>query len=570
LSAAAIPQTGDAPSQTGIFRVLPWAQAPQPVENGGSMITDPRIPAPDICVLRPLLDRRAAEHPDRLYAIFPDGSQWSYGELHKRVRQTACALQDLGVNQGDNVLVWLPNGPDILRIWFAINYIGAVYVPINTAYRGRLLEHVVENSDAKLAIVHAGLAERLNEVKTAKLEQIAVLSGTVRPIGSLKMLDGAILSQGDGDVLPLARDIQPWDLQCIVYTSGTTGPSKGVMNSYLQLYSTGEPIDCLDETDRYMVNLPLFHVGGTLPCYAMLARGGSIALIEAFDTESFWSTVKRTGTTYVILLGVMAGFLMKRPDKGDEKDTTLRHVHCVPFDEDSIAFGKRFGIDVYTLFNMTEVSCPLVSELNPSVPGTCGKPRPGIEARVVDENDCEVGPNQVGELIVRADRPWSMNSGYNKNPEATAKAWRNGWFHTGDAFRVDEEGYFFFVDRMKDAIRRRGENISSFEVEAEIIAHPSVREAAAVAVKSEIAEDELLVAVSLAEGATLDPVELIEFLRPRMAHFMIPRYVRVLADLPKTPTQKVQKHVIRTEGVTTDTWDRDKAGIKVRREKLAG
>jgi crotonobetaine/carnitine-CoA ligase len=534
------------------------------------MITDPRIPAPDICVLRPLLDRRAGEHPDRLYAIFPDGSQWTYGDMHKRVRQTARALQDLGVRQGDNVLVWLPNGPDILRIWFAINYIGATYVPINTAYRGRLLEHVVENSDAKLAIVHAGLAERLNEVKTAKLEQVAMLSGTVKPIGSLKMLDGAMLSQGNADVLPLERDIQPWDLQCIVYTSGTTGPSKGVMNSYLQLYSTGEPIHCLDETDRYMVNLPLFHVGGTLPCYKMLTIGGSIAPIEAFDTESFWRTVKQTGTTYTILLGVMAGFLMKRPDKGDEKDTTLRHVHCVPFDEDSIAFSKRFGIDVYTLFNMTEVSCPIVSDKNPTVPGTCGKPRPGVECRVVDENDCEVGPNQVGELIVRADRPWAMNHGYNKNAEATAKAWRNGWFHTGDAFKVDEEGYFFFVDRMKDAIRRRGENISSFEVEAEIIAHPSVREAAAVAVKSEVAEDEVLVAVSLAEGATLDPAELIEFLRPRMAHFMIPRYVRVLPDLPKTPTQKVQKHIIRTDGVTTDTWDRDKAGIKVRREKLAG
>jgi len=534
------------------------------------MTTDPRIPPAEVCVLRPLLDRRAALHPDRIYAVFPDGSRWTYADLREKVRQTARALQDLGVKQGDTVLVWMPNGPDILRVWYAINYIGAAYVPINTAYRGRLLEHVVENSDAKLAVVHAGLVERLNEVGTAKLEQIVVTNGDVKPVKLLRMHPGSVLSQGDGEVLPLDREINPWDLQCIVYTSGTTGPSKGVMNSYLQLYSTGEPVECLDETDRYMVNLPMFHVGGTLPCYKMLTIGGSIAPIDAFDTESFWSTVKKTGTTYTILLGVMAGFLMKRPDKGDEKGTTLRHVHCVPFDEDSIAFGKRFGIDVFTLFNMTEVSCPIVSDKNPTVPGTCGKPRPGMECRVVDENDCEVGPNEVGELIVRADRPWSMNHGYNKNAEATAKAWRNGWFHTGDAFKVDEEGYFFFVDRMKDAIRRRGENISSFEVEAEIIAHPAVREAAAVAVKSEVAEDEVLVAVSLAEGASLDPAELVEFLRPRMAHFMIPRYIRVLPDLPKTPTQKVQKHVIRTEGITGDTWDREKAGIKVKRERLAG
>jgi crotonobetaine/carnitine-CoA ligase len=161
-----------------------------------------------------------------------------------------------------------------------------------------------------------------------------------------------------------------------------------------------------------------------------------------------------------------------------------------------------------------------------------------------------------------------MNHGYHKNPEATARAWRNGWFHTGDAFRVDADGNYFFVDRMKDAIRRRGENISSFEVETEVCAHPAVKEAAAVAVASEHAEDEVLIAVSLADGASLDPAELIHFLVPRMAHFMVPRYVRIVPELPKTPTQKVQKHLLRSDGITADTWDREKAGIRIRREKI--
>jgi crotonobetaine/carnitine-CoA ligase len=174
----------------------------------------------------------------------------------------------------------------------------------------------------------------------------------------------------------------------------------------------------------------------------------------------------------------------------------------------------------------------------------------------------------IGELIVRTDMPWAMNSGYHKNPEATAKAWRNGWFHTGDAFRKDADGNFYFVDRMKDAIRRRGENISSFEVEAEITAHPAVREAAVVAVKSELSEDEVLAVLAPVPGQTIDPVALIDFLRPRMAHFMIPRYLRILPDLPKTPTQKVQKHILKTEGVTADTWDREKAGIRIAREKI--
>ena len=217
---------------------------------------------------------------------------------------------------------------------------------------------------------------------------------------------------------------------------------------------------------------------------------------------------------------------------------------------------------------MTEISTPLVSGPNPSPVGTCGRPRSGVDVRIVDEHDCEVEPGAVGELIVRTDRPWAMNHGYFRNPEATARAWRNGWFHTGDAFRVDAAGNYFFVDRIKDAIRRRGENISSFEVETEVGAHPAVKEAAAVAVASDEGEDEVLVAVSLADGARLDPEDLIRFLLPRMAHFMVPRYVRVVDELPKTPTQKVQKHVLRTEGLTADTWDRAAAGIEVKRERI--
>ena len=210
----------------------------------------------------------------------------------------------------------------------------------------------------------------------------------------------------------------------------------------------------------------------------------------------------------------------------------------------------------------------IVSGLNPTPLGTCGKVRAGIEARVVDENDCEVASGEIGELMVRADRPWSMNSGYFGNPEATARAWRNGWFHTGDAFRRDADGNFFFVDRMKDAIRRRGENISSFEVEAEVGSHPSVQECAVVAVPSELGEDEVLVALVAQPGVEIDPKQLIEYLIPRMAHFMVPRYVRIVLELPKTPTQKVQKHLIRGEGVTADTWDRERAGIVIRRQKI--
>jgi crotonobetaine/carnitine-CoA ligase len=531
---------------------------------------DPRVPDADRCVLRALLDRHAAATPDRIFARFADGSEWTWRQTRAIARQTAIGLAALGVRQGDNVLSWLPNGPDAIRTWFGLNYLGAVYVPINLAYRGGVLAHVVANSDARLIVAHADLVGRLAEIDRAALTAAVVLNGEAPSIPGLMMHARDALAPAGGELPPLVREIAPWDMQSIIYTSGTTGPSKGVMSSYLQLYTMGtESFPSLDADDRFMVNLPLFHVGGTAGVYAMLALGGSIAIVEAFDTASFWRVVTETGTTACVLLGVMATFLVKQPPGPQDRAHTLTAAIMVPLCEDAAAFSARFGCDVYTVFNMTEVSTPLRSGINPSPLATCGRPRPGIDARVVDENDCEVAPGSVGELIVRTDRPWAMNHGYYKNPEATAKAWRNGWFHTGDAFRIGEDGQYFFVDRMKDAIRRRGENISSFEVETEICAHPAVKEAAAVAVPSEFAEEEVLAVVSLVEGATLDPAELIAFLTPRMAHFMVPRYVRIVADLPKTPTQKVQKHLLRREGTTADTWDREEAGIHLKRQRLS-
>lgn len=534
-------------------------------------MTDPRIPPVEACVLGPMLDRHAAERPEAVFAVFEGGAEWTYGDLHRIVRDTAAGLAGLGIRPGDHVGVWLPNGPDAIRTWFAINYLGAVCVPINQAYRGGLLEHAIALSDIRLLILHAGLSDRLAGVKTAGLESVVVLSGDPAPDLPLPHHTDDALA-GDPAILDtIDRSRAPWELQCLMFTSGTTGPSKAVRSSYLHLYSVCDyPYRMFAPDDRYMVNLPLFHVGGTVATYAMLMRGASIAVVDSFRVSEFWDTIRRYGATVATLLGSMTPLISAAPETPEDSETPLRYGFMIPLVQDARAFGKRFGCEIYTLFNMTEVSTPILSGVWPEPLGTCGRPRPGVEARVVDQNDIELPPGTVGELIVRADVPWAFSDGYYANPEATAKAWRNGWFHTGDAFRQDEAGNFFFADRMKDAIRRRGENISSFEVEAEVGAHPNVKECAVVAVRDDIGEEEVLAVVVLRDAAAHDPAEMLEFLVARMPHFMVPRYLRAVEAMPVTPTQKIRKNVLRDDGVTADTWDREAAGISVKRTKLQG
>ncbi|EAQ04685.1 AMP-dependent synthetase and ligase [Pseudooceanicola batsensis HTCC2597] len=534
--------------------------------------SDPRVPARDSVVTRYLIDRWARERPDKIFAKFnDDGEEWSYAAFRELIVQTAVGLQAQGVAQGDHVLVWMPNCREQIRIFFALNYLGAVYVPINTAYKGGLLEHVIDISDARLAVVDASLVDRLEGVDHGRLESLIVTGGSVDkpPLPHVHYAE-ALLPES-GQLQPLTRAIDPWDSMAIIFTSGTTGPSKGVLTSYLHLFSNAGPESWpfVTEDDRYMINAPMFHIGGMGPMFCMLARGASIAFVDRFDTATYWESVRNTGSTVAFLLGVMASFLEKQPVGPQDADNPLRLVLMVPLAANSESFSKRFGVDVYTIFNMTEASTPIVSEPNPTVRGTCGKPRDGVEVRLVDENDCEVPVGTMGEMIIRTDRPWAMNSGYYKMPEATAKAWRNGWFHSGDAFVRDEKGNFFFADRMKDSIRRRGENISSFEVESEVLAHPDVFEAAAVAVPSEHSEDDVMICIAPVEGKTVDPAQLIDFLKDRMAYFMVPRYVRTLDTLPKTPSAKVLKHELRATGVTEDTWDRDAAGVSLKSERFA-
>lgn len=519
----------------------------------------------DQCVLRYALERHAAQRPDAIFAIFEDGRQWSFAQTLHGCASTAAALQKLGVTQGDHVLLLLPNSELAVRCLFAINYLGAVAVPVNPAFKGRLLEHVLKNCGAKLAIIHPDVLVELNRVDTAKLERV-VLSSSDIPAerwGKTELLPASALLGDPQDLRPLSRPIAAWDTQTIIYTSGTTGLSKGVLSSYMHARSTAGPRawPFIRDDDRHLVHMPLFHIGGAFMCFNALLRGGSIAVVSGFRTQSFWEQVARMEVTAVFLLGTMATFLLKQPPGEWERQHQLRLAFIVPLGSCALPFRERFGVDVFTVFNMTEISTPLHSSPNPEKANTCGRPREGVTVRLVDEHDCEVGPGMVGELIVRTDLPWAMNHGYYGNPEATAAAWRNGWFHTGDAFVVDEDGDYFFVDRLKDMIRRRGENISAYELEIEVLGHPAITEAAAIPVPSSDNEDEVMVVLVLKPGSSLDCEQLIEYLDQRVARFMLPRYIRIVDRLPMTPTMKVQKQLLRAAGVTPDTWDRLANGL---------
>ncbi len=507
------------------------------------------------CVTAALLERNAIRWPRLVVLRFGSGEQFTTVELLAAARSHAAGLQALGVRQGDHVLSWLPNGPAAVLNWLALNLLGAVYVPINTAYKGRLLQHVIAGSDAKLMLADGALLERLADIHAGKLRRIVVF-GSERPaLPGLPLLPSTVLAGNAAQLQPPPQPVQPWDTQCVIFTSGTTGPSKGVLCSYRHTYTAAVEFRHVGPGDTNLVALPLFHIGGILGVNFALIHGGTAAVIERFRTPTFWETVRALDVTAVGLLGTMVQFLMQQPVAADERNHPLKKAVIAPFGDEALAFARRFGVQVFTEFNMTELSVPLWTGPDTAVRGSCGRPRSGVELRLVDANDEEVTAGAIGELILRTDQPWTMSHGYLNDPVTTARIWRNGWFHTGDLFRRDADHNYFFVDRAKDMIRRRGENISSFEVEAELLAFPGVRAAAAVPVAGDGGEDEVLAVLSLQTGATLDPAALIAFLQPRMAAFMIPRYVRVMAELPLTPTQKIEKHVLRTQGVTADTWD---------------
>ncbi len=513
------------------------------------------LPERSKVVLRHLLERHASEHPNEDYVLFEDVKRWTYGESLQEAYRAANVLSGLGTKRGENILIFLPNGLEWLLAWWGVTFLGGVIVPINPAYKGEMLRHICQDSQATKVITFPDPAERIKDLGL-----------------DLTIIDPSLLTEGSSDAPDLERPIEPWDIHEIVYTSGTTGPSKGVLTPYFRTYHSADSLwgDTATSDDTFLVDSPLFHISGTLMAYPLASGCKKIALRRVFSGSRYWDIVREFGVTIAMMIGTVPAFLEKMPPQPNDADNPLRAAHVAPLPRDPAAFMTRFGMEkIISTYGMTEISTVTKATITPDVtinPKTCGKVTPHHELRLVDDYDIPVPTGDVGELIVRSDLPWMMNAGYWQRPEETAEAWRNGWFHTGDFFVCDEGGYFYYVDRKKDSLRRRVENISTFEVEREVMAYPEVFEAACVAAQDEFGGEEVKVFVVPREGSTFDPADLIKFLIPRMPYFMLPRYIEVVPDLPKTPTMRVKKYELREKGNTDATWDREAAGITVKRD----
>ncbi len=529
------------------------------------MMLDPR----DRQTASDVLDERAGRLGDKTWIVTSD-QHLSFREMQERSIALAHGFLAHGIRPSETVLLLLPDGIDIVTAWLALARIGALEVPVNTQLRGNTLRHVLTNSLAKTIVVDRRYLPQLLSVlgEVPNLDRIVLTGDGETPELPLPHTELTTLMRAPAGKLPTRP--RAHDLLAVMYTSGTTGPAKGVMVAHTQAYEYALSVVELvkmRESDVYYNPLPLFHIAGQWAAvYASLIRGATVVLPGAFTLTGFWRDVRRHDATCTFLLGAMASWLWRQPASPEDSTTPMERMLIVPLLPEVEEFKKRFNVLVSTTWGSTEINVPMRSSFQLASNKTCGRVASDrYEVRIVDGQDREVPPGVPGEAIVRTCVPWMLMAGYWQNPEATAEAWRNQWVHSGDVLMRDEAGNFSFVDRVKDAIRRRGENISSMEVEAEILAHPAILECAVVPAASADTEQEVFAILSLKPGATLEPEALMRFLEPRMARFMIPRFVDIIDAMPKTPTGKIQKYVLRERGLTATTWDREKAGIELKR-----
>ena len=525
-------------------------------------------------VLPKVLKEQSEKNGAKDFLQFSYNNPLTYSEVNTLANQIANSLNKLGVEKGEKVSVYMPNSLELCLSWFGILKNGSVMVPINTAYVMDFLQYIIESSDSKIIIIAEEYMDRLKNIedRIPLIENIIVWPREEK--GSLDLMDykGKAKTYSwkefveSGDKNEPDVEITHLDHARLMYTSGTTGRSKGVVRPCAADYSSAMNYSLIMDItpdDVVFTCLPLFHSNAmVMGVYPAMIQGAKVVVEEKYSASNFWKWMKDFKITKFNLVGVMSYFMWNAPVVPEEKEHEVKLVLGSPAPHDIIEdFMERFGIKFMEGYGLTEVGqCTFMRPGEPFRVGSCGKESPGYEIKIVNpDTDEELSPDTPGELVLRPRIPNICLHYYHKMPEKTVSDFRNFWFHTGDLCRKDDDGYIFFMDRVKDYIRRRGENISSFEVENMVSSHPKINEAAAIAVKVDeegrYSEDEVMIVIVKEEGKNLDPKEIIEFLKPIMPKFMIPRFIKFRKSLPKTPTNRVQKAKLREEGVTADTWD---------------
>ncbi|WP_199252667.1 ATP-dependent acyl-CoA ligase [Chachezhania sediminis] len=517
---------------------------------------------PEARTLPAILDRRAAEMGDRVLVRCGE-AVWSYAQTRTIAAAWAARLAEAGIGPGDRVAIHCSNRPEFLEIFLGCAWLGAIAAPFNTAFKGPQLAHVLDNADPKLLVA-----------EECFLDAYAVLSrDEVMPPRCWTVIAKGVC-EGDQPIFPAEvpaglPDVKPSDTVAILYTSGTTGPSKGVCCPQAQLFWWGlysARALGVREGDVLMTMLPVFHTNALNTFYQALLMKGEYVLEPRFTASGFWDIARARKANVTYLLGAMAAILMAQPEKASDRDHSLRVAlgGGVPGPMHA-PFLERFGVPMVDGYGSTETNFIFYSATPSAHPGTMGFLEHGAHAIVADRWDNPVPDGEPGELLLRPTEPHSFASGYYKMADKTVETWANYWFHTGDRVVRDPDGNYRFIDRTKDAIRRRGENVSSWEVEQAILSHPEVEACAAYPVPSELGEDEVAVAVKPKAGTSVDPLALIRHVEPLLAYFAVPRYLRFVADMPLTENGKIRKVVFREDGITADMWDLETTGYKVKR-----
>ncbi len=507
----------------------------------------------------PAMLTRQAERFGQRPLVRAGDTEWTYADACNAAARFAASLHGSGIRRGDRVAIICSNRIEFLETVLGCAWLGAVAVPINVASRGPQLAHILSNSGARLLVMEANHAGNLAHLDPAEL--------AIEAIWLIDSAAGVQLGHIAGMALPRATQkiaappARPGDLAFILYTSGTTGPSKGVCCPHAQYFWWAVNTAFLLGVhcdDVLCTTLPLFHTNALNTFYQALLTGACVRYEKRFSASGFFGSLARHRASVTYLLGAMVPILLSRPVSPEETAHGVR-VALAPGVPSRFhgEFIRRTGICLVDGWGSTETNFVLGTTPQCQMPGLMGPVVEGFDARVVDDQDNEVADGTAGELVVRASDPFAFATGYFRNPEKTVEAWRNLWFHTGDRVIREPSGYFCFIDRLHDAIRRRGENISSFEVEQVLLTHPAVANAAVFPVPSPLGENEVMATVVMNVGCALKAADLAAFCEPRLPYFAVPRFVEFMDELPMTESGKVQKYKLRERGVTEQTWDRE-------------